>query len=302
MSKAIRVKPTDCVEDEEIEKNILENMGLIKEWEGPCKVHDGTAWIMSAGPSLKWAVNNMFRKEYFDDLPQDRILCIKHALPVLADAGIKPFGCVALDPRPISGVSTHGFAREGLYAAAPKETIMFIATMTHPSVTKYLMDNGYRVIGWHAASNQIDKLVKEGKIPPTLAHAGGTCSAMRCLSMSYGMGFRRANMIGFDCSMEEEPEDTQELLPDSPKLPQQDKKKYVHVHNTKDKDHFQFWSTGELIAQAQDIEMSLENKHFSDMEIRFYAMDKGSSYGGSIVETTPNNTIRPTIEERYASN
>lgn len=299
MSKALKIKPTDCVPDDEIKNNILTNVSLIKEWEGSCKVNSGTAWIMSAGPSLKWVVNNMLPKAYFDDLEQDCIFCIKHALPVLADAGIKPFACVALDPRPISGESTHGFARESLYASAPKETIMFIASMTHPSVTEYLMSHGYRVIGWHAASGQHERLSKEGKIPPMHAHAGGTCSAMRCISVAHNMGFRKANLIGFDSSMEGEPSDLSVMIPHDPNDPTALKPKYVEVHNPKDKDLIPFWTTGELVAQAQDIEIALNNEHMGDIELRFYGMDKGTSYGGNIVETTKNRTIRPTLQERY---
>jgi len=299
MSKAVKIKPTDCVPDEEIQSNILRNVGLISEWEGPCKVHNGTAWLMSAGPSLKFATASMFPKEYFDDLPNDHIFCIKHALPVLADAGIKPFACVALDPRPISGTSTHGELRESLYASAPKETLMFIATMTHPSVTEYLLENGYRVIGWHAASGQHDRMTKEGRIPPMHSHAGGTCSAMRCISVAHNMGFRKSNLIGFDCSLESEPEDLDAKIHHDPNNKDSLKPKYLEVHNPKDKDRFSFWTTGELVAQAQDIEHALQNEHMMDMELRFYATDKGSSYGGSIVETNPNNTIRPDIAERY---
>lgn len=299
-AKPIKIKPKDCVPDQEIEDNIIRNFQLIQEWDGPCKVNSKEAWVMSAGPSLKFATQTMFTKEYFEKLPRDsyEIFCIKHSLPILRDAGIVPFGCVALDPRPISGTSTHGFVRTSLYDAAPKETLMFIASMTHPSVTEHLLEKGYRIIGWHASSSQIDNLVSQGKIPAVLAHSGGTCSAMRCISMSHSMGFRRANMVGFDSSVSGVPEDKDAELPNT--IEGEKSKKYLELINPKDKDSIPFWSTGELVAQAQDLEKALLNEHMLDMELRFYGTDKGRSYGGNIVDSTPNNTIRPTYEERYA--
>lgn len=305
-AQAVKIKPVDCVPQDDLRENILTNVQLIKEWSGPCAVHDGTAWIFSAGPSLEFAVNEMFTKEYFQALEgRHTIFAIKHALPLLRYAGITPDFCVALDPRDISGISTHDIVRQDLYQAAPKETKMLIASMTHPSVTKYLLGSGYRVIGWHAAAGVIDAMVEEGVLGPTLTLAGGTCSAMRAITMAQHLGYRKAKCIGFDCSLAGEPEDKTQMITtgpaDSPKG-NKEKPKYFEVLNERDKrDRFTFWTTGELVAQAQDIEALLKNNHMSDLEVRFYAMDPERSYGGNIVEHTPNNTIMPSIEKRFSN-
>jgi hypothetical protein len=114
------------------------------------------------------------------------------------------------------------------------------------------------------------------------------------------MGFRKANLIGFDASLANPPENPDEKhISTGNDGNEKEKNKYIEVYNPKDKDHYEFWSTGELIAMAQDIENSLKNQHLMDMELRFYATDKGRSYGGNVVETTPNNTLFPTYQERY---
>lgn len=298
-AKHVKVKPIDCVSQDELKRNILANMQMIKAWLGPCRVHDRTAWIFSAGPSLEFAVNQMFTKEYFAGLDKDKhkIFCIKHALPTLKAAGITPDFCVALDPRPIKGVSTHGEVREGLYAAAPRETIMLIATMTHPSVTQYLLERGYKVVGWNAASDALIELSKEGQISQVIQIDGGTSSAMRALSLAHHIGFREANLIGFDCSLAGEPKENEWMPSENGKPP---RLKYFPVVNPKDaRDQFEFWTSGELVAQAQDLESALKNNRLNDLEIRMYGTDPENSYGGNIYEHTKNLTLFPRFEERF---
>jgi len=226
-------------------------------------------------------------------------------LPQLAKAGIVPDFCVALDPRDIKGTSTHDIVREELYAAAPRETVMLIASMTHPSVTQYLLNHGYKVIGWHAASSAINELVESGSMKSAITIAGGTSSAMRAISLAHHFGFRKAKCIGYDCSLAEEPPEEQKattVMAGPAEGKQKEKPKYIEVFNPNDKkDRFSFWTTGELVAQAQDIEATLQNMQLSDLEVRFYAMDPQRSYGGNIVEHTKNNTIFPSIEKRFAN-
>jgi len=299
-AKHVKVKPVDCEPDEVIARNIIHNCQMIKNWLGPCKTHDMQAWLFSAGPSLDFATKEMFPKKYFDGLPRDsyRIFCIKHALPALKEAGVIPDFCVALDPREIKGTSTHGKPREELYAAAPKETTMLIASMTHPSVTKYLLDRGYKVVGWHAASGALNSLLEQGIMKQCIQLDGGTSSAMRTLSIAHHLGFREANLVGFDCSLEGEPKENELQPSDKPGGPE--RYKYFEVKNPKDKrDQFEFWASGELVAQAQDIEAALANAKLADLELRFYGLDPENSYGGNVVEHTKNLTKFPLYEERF---
>lgn len=298
-----KITPTDSASDENIKDNILKNQQLIKNWLGPCGVHQQTAWMLSAGPSLKFAMEHMFPKEWWARLDPDsyKIFCIKHALPVLQKAGIKPHFCVALDPRPIKGTSTHGEVREGLYATAPKETIFLIATMTSPSVTEYLMERGHRVVGWHAASHQVNDLIRQGLVNQGVALDGGTSSAMRALSIVQHLGFRKANLVGFDCSyLESEVDYTKTTELEMPDGTKKTKPKYLYARNPADKrDKFGHHTSGELVAQAQDLERALRNGELSDLELRMFATDPQRSYGGNVYEHTPNNTILPRLDERF---
>ena len=67
-------------------------------------------------------------------------MCVKHSYPHLLANGIKPWACVVLDPRSIEGESTHGIVRKDLFKTIDPSTKFFIASMTDPSVTKYLIE------------------------------------------------------------------------------------------------------------------------------------------------------------------
>jgi hypothetical protein len=56
---------------------------------------------------------------------------------MLLEAGIQPWACVILDPRPITGTSTHGIVRQELFKEIDPHTKFFIASMTDPTVTRF---------------------------------------------------------------------------------------------------------------------------------------------------------------------
>jgi hypothetical protein len=99
--------------------------------------------------------------------------------------------------------------------------------MTDPSVTKYLMKKGANIKGWSAYSEALrdtsitDKLqiakgtgIEEGE---TLV-SGGTCAAMRTISIAHILGFRNFELFGFDCSVPELTEEMKkEVTLDKPK-------------------------------------------------------------------------------------
>lgn len=250
----IVVRPRDSMPKDYIINNINNNLLLIKNWEQvkTYSVNDEHAIIVSGGPSVDWVALKKKIKE-----TNGKVICVKHSYPKLLEHGIQPWACVILDPRPITGVSTHGIVRKDLFKKIDKKTKFFVASMTDVSVTQYLLEHTDEVYGWHAFSEAVKqsaegKFTLDGKanLPPeSLFISGGTCSAMRAIGLFHVMGFRQFHLFGYDCSVEEPAEDQKKaVLEDG-------KQKYLHVETNGVK----FWTTGELLAMAQDCE-----KFFAD--------------------------------------
>ena len=173
---------------------------------------------------------------------------------------IRDSGCTILDPRSIEGESTHGVVRKTLFEDIPKETIMFIASMTDTSVLDYIMKKTDNIVGFHAFSQAI---AKYEFLQGTYLITGGTCAATRTVGLFHTLGFRNFHLYGFDSSLPEKPKDFDEKREDG-------QPKYMNVgvetgtpHNDK------FWTTGELLALAQDVEQMLDSKVL-DLNIDIY--------------------------------
>jgi hypothetical protein len=255
----ILVTPKDSRPKEEIINNVKENRKLIKDfdWIKTSKVNNETAIIVSGGN-----IN-------FDKLKEriattnNKVFCVKHSYPRLIENGIQPFACVILDPRPIDGVSTHGVKRKDLFKKVDQETIFLVASMTDPSVTKHLIKKKANVKGWQAYSDALRDMEVKDKIVVDKATGidegstlitGGTCAAMRTLAIGHTLGFRNFELFGFDCSIDEVTEEMKKETTDT----EQSKPKYMKVELNNN----HFWTTGELLAMAQDCE-----KLFDQMEI-----------------------------------
>lgn len=242
------VVPKDCVEKDDLKDNILKNMELIEKWVEKCKPHEDLGIIASAGPSLKKTMP-MIKSHVENGNPMGgkaRVLAVKHSYPTLVEAGIVPWGCVVLDPRSINGVSTHGIVRKKLFTDIHPDTLWFVASMTNPEVTEYLLSEGAKVYGWHAftgSSLRIPELRGQTMI------MGGTCAAMRSVGVLHHLGFRKMHMHGFDSCLDGPPTDPKEMI-------EEGKPKYLRV----EMGGKEFWTTGELVAQAQDFEKLLERE------------------------------------------
>jgi hypothetical protein len=245
--KQLKVQARNCVEDEALNDNVRENLKKIDRWMEPHKLHGRRAMIVSAGPSSKTHIEAIktAQKEGAD------IYCVKHSLPLLVENGITPFGCIILDPRDFKGESTHGIVRETLFDNASKETLYFVASMTNPSTVQGLIDKGLSLVGWHAAVGKIQETFKD-EIPYCVM--GGSSSAVRGISLLNALGYRTVTLVGFDSCMEGKPKDVNAVYEGRPK--------YLQVEVTGK----EFWSTGELICQIQDIE-KLFKMTFFDMQI-----------------------------------
>tara|TARA_R110001592_G_scaffold333410_1_gene617206 strand:- start:353 stop:1027 length:675 start_codon:yes stop_codon:yes gene_type:complete len=183
---------------------------------------------------------------------------------------IKPWGCVILDPRPITGTSTHGIVRKDLFKKMDDDTIFFLASMTDPSVTEFLKESDSKIWGWHAFTDSLRQEVDQGKeIKNQKVHimdelgipkgatliTGGTCAAMRSIGMMHTMGFRDIHLFGYDCCMKEPTDEEKTQTTGDIEGGETPRPKYFQVtvgDNT-------YWTTGELLAMGQDCE-----KVFSD--------------------------------------
>ena len=259
----IVVHPRDCVPKDYIKNNIQTNMKLLgsDRWVQKHVPHSTMGVIVSAGPYTDYKKLKAFIKKH----PGCKVVTVKHAYPALMKHNIKPWGCVVLDPRSITGKSTHNIVRKDLFADLDPETNFFVASMTDPSVTNFLIDSDARMWGWHAYTdslrdeadqgvaiqNQQVKLNEELGIPKgaTLI-TGGTCAAMRSIGLLHTMGFRKIHLFGFDCCREEPTDEEKTETTGDIDGGETPKPKYIQV-NVKDKS---YWTTGELLAMAQDCE------------------------------------------------
>lgn len=265
----IIVQPKDSVPKEYIWDNINKNAKLISKWDTikTCNIHEEHAIIVSAGPSVDFEEVKRVQKE-----TNGKIICVKHSYPKLLEACIQPWACVILDPRPVTGTSTHGVVRSSLFDTVDDTTKFFIASMTDPSVTELLKAKTDNIYGWHAFSQAVAKQVK-GQSTETIEVDkkldiqsdavfvnGGTCAAMRSIGMMHIYGFRNFHLFGFDCSIPREitEEEKKETVRDN-------KPKYMKVETN----GVEFWTTGELLAMAQDCERLFDNTEI-EMNINIY--------------------------------
>ena len=273
----IVVHPRDCVDKEYIQANIKENMTLINKdkFLGKCRPNEEEVIVISGGHSTDFTKVKKLIKEK----PNAKVLCVKHSYPMLLEQGIKPWSCIVLDPRSIEGESTHGIIRKELFKTIDPTTKFFVASMTDPSVTKYLLEKDANIYGWHAFTeslrseeereqeikNQKISVMSELGIPEgaTLI-TGGTCAAMRTIGIMHTMGFRRFHLFGFDCSLKEEPTDEQKKETTGAE-DEDPKPKYLQV-TVKDQN---YWTTGELLAMAQDCERVFSDATMN-LSISFY--------------------------------
>jgi len=263
----IVVTPKDSRPKQEIIDNVLANKKLIKDfdWIKTSKINNETAFIVSGGSSTDFKLLKKRIKEI-----KGKVFCVKHSYPKLLKAGIKPFACIILDPRPITGTSTHGVVRKDLFKKVDNETLFLVASMTDPSVTKYLLEKGVNIKGWQAYSDAIrdmnvkDKIVVDkstGISEGSTLITGGTCAAMRTISIAHTLGFRNFELFGFDCSVDNLTEEMKKEVTDT----ENNKPKYMQVETNGSK----FWTTGELLAMAQDCEKLFDNTNM-DMGITFH--------------------------------
>jgi len=303
-SVPIVVHPRDCVPKDYIKNNIKSNMTLIdpKKWVTKHMAHQQKAILVSAGPYLDYGALKMFIK----DNPDAKLLTVKHAYPHLIANGIKPWGCIILDPRPITGVSTHNVVRKDLFKNLDPDTNFFVASMTDPSVTNFFISKQSKIWGWHAFTdslrqedeqgtqiqNQQVKVADDLGIPKGATMiTGGTCAAMRGIGILHTMGFRNIDLFGFDsCRDEPSKEELTEVTGDieGGEVP---KPKYIEVSV----DEKKYWTTGELLAMAQDCEKVFQDEGLEGV-LTFHGKD---TMVADLWEIQQKKKTRPEFEGYY---
>lgn len=237
MIENLQVKTRNCIPNDEILANIRENLKQITQWVDYCKPHNESVVICSAGQSLSrdeiqpWADKGV------------KIVTVKHAIDRLKQWNIKPWACVLLDPR------QHV---EDFVKSPDRDVVYFVASMVSPNVVKVLLDNGCKVIGYHALVNagENDLLAKEVG-PGTMMVSGGSATATRSIGLlAECLGFSDIHCYGYDLSYPEKPDMTQKN-PDGTD-------KYTEVtlgsHGYKNKiEQRTFWTEGQFLAQAQEL-------------------------------------------------
>jgi len=252
----VKIQARDCVDQTVTWYNIEENIKLIPRTLGAYSTHGEEVIIASAGPSLEAHLEEIREKQKAGM----KVVCVKHSLPTLLKAGIIPWACVILDPREPKEKSTHGVLRETLFEVIPKETYFFLASITNPNVTRLLIEKGADLWLWHAWSQNS----KDFKWPDgTRLITGGTCAALRAMSLFHSMGWRTFHLYGFDFSYEGISEEEVATAKDD-----EGRQKYYKV-TTKGQPDKRFVSTGELMAGSQDLEKLAQNRDI-DMNIFMY--------------------------------
>jgi len=301
----VRINPVDSADLTEIEDNIERNLALLSNWIEPKPNYidpNLTAVLLGAGPSLKRNLECGFiHKGTFrsvsdvergtrDYQSAAMVFTVKHALPLLMEYGFSDLHCVVLDPRPIEGESTHGVIRSTLYESAdPDKVTFYVASMTHPSVTEFLISKGFKIVPWHASTSALTKFKDQVKV----SIGGGTCSIMRAFGLGREcFGIRKYLLLGLDWSMENPPNE----VVNDPKsywhtakdpvsgAPKHLQSFYGQGETLNSNRYLAHWTTGELLAACQDAESLFSQRKELGIDVHVLGTDKGRSLMGQIAD------------------
>lgn len=182
----ISIQTVNSIPHEEIQAHIRENQKLIKNWIRPCKGNEESIAIVSGGPML---IAEDLRRE------TAKIVAVKHAIEPLKMAGIKPWACILLDPRP----HVNDFVQD-----PDPEIIWLVASQVEPTVTMRLLAAGCRVWGYHASVN-----AGEGELIRQQSYAivgGGSATATRGIFVLNHLGFKKFRLYGYDLCLPDKPD------------------------------------------------------------------------------------------------
>ncbi len=236
----IIIQTRNAIPHETIREHITVNQALIKNWVSPCKAIDEEIIVVSAGPML---IAEDIRKE-----SGKKIVAVKHALTPLKKAGIKPWACILLDPRP----HVADFVKD-----ADPDVIWFVASQVNPNVTMQLLQRGCTIWGYHAAvgAGEDDLTAKQ----EYSIISGGSATATRGLFMLNHLGFNNFTLYGYDL-----------CVPDKPDMNAKDEmgqSKYFEMSIGMNDPLYSvkklFWAEPQLIAQFEEINDLIKSNKFN---------------------------------------
>lgn len=224
------IQTKNSIPDEKICEHIALNQLLIKDWVRPCDINSEEIVVVSAGLML---IAEDIRRE-----KGKRIVAVKHALEPLKQAGITPWACILLDPRP----HVSDFVKD-----PDKDVLWFVASQVNPDVTKCLLDAGCKIIGYHASVNAGEEHLIS-KQPYAIIN-GGSATATRGLFLLHHMGFRKLRLYGYDLCYP----DKQDLNALDDKGQIKFLETSVGINNPLAPPKRCFWSEPQLIAQFEEM-------------------------------------------------
>lgn len=237
----IMINTKNSIPDSEIQSHVSDNQRLIKNWVRKCTDNDEQIVVVSAGPQL-------MAEDVLEDYDAGKkIIAVKHALGPLKAAGIKPWACILLDPRP----HVYDFVSD-----PDKDIIWFVASQVNPKVTMKLLAMGCTVWGYHASVGAGEHELTA--IQPQSVIGGGSATATRGLFLLKHLGFKRIKLFGYDL-----------CLPDKPDLNAVDESgqpKYLEMsvgwNNPLSNLKKCFWTEPQLIAQFEEMQHLIQNETF----------------------------------------
>lgn len=174
----VMLVPTVCVDD--MKKNVIENSKLDREWLTERPLHDGTALVCGAGPSLL---------DTLDDIRELKksgavIFSCNSAAKFLNDHGIESDYQVILDSHH-STINEVGPAKKHL-----------LASLVHPS----LFDHLPNAILWHPVTAWIEDCIGKREFTGI---GGGITVSNSAICIAYTLGFKHIHSFGMDSSHRE---------------------------------------------------------------------------------------------------
>ncbi len=234
------IQTQNAIPHEQIWAHIEKNQSLIKNWIRPCKTHDEEIIVVSAGPML---VAEDIRVE-----AGKKIVAVKHALTPLKRAGITPWACILLDPRP----HVADFIKD-----ADPSVLWFVASQVNPLVTMELLARGCTVWGYHASVNAGEEILINKQSHSIIA--GGSATATRGLYVLHHLGFSKMKLYGYDLCVPDKPDLDAKDERGQPKFLEMSIGMNDPLYNLKKL----FWSEPQLIAQFEEINELIRNGKFN---------------------------------------
>lgn len=237
----VQIQTRNALPDETLCEHIRQNQLLIKNWIEPCKPNNEEIVVVSAGPML---IAEDVRKEV---AAGRRIVAVKHALEPLKKAGIKPWACILLDPRP----------HVASFVENPDtDVIWLVASQVDPNATAKLLEAGCTVWGYHASVGAGEhKLTKKQEYAVI---SGGSATATRGLYVLKHLGFSNLHLYGYDL-----------CFPEKPDLNSKDdigQPKYLEISVGFSHPLFNlkraFWTEPQLVAQFEELNDMIKGSKF----------------------------------------